>query len=52
MCRVLIICTDITCKKAKETLVIGDDIQSFNYLHGHGLQEGKRNFGNCFVQIL
>ena len=30
MCRVLIICTDrFFAKKAKETLVIGDDIQSF-----------------------
>ncbi len=52
MYRLLGHCTDITCKKAKETLIIGDDIQSFNYLHGQGLQEGKRNFGNCFVQIL
>ena len=30
-------CTDITCKKAKETLVIGHDIQILYYLHRQGV---------------
>ena len=34
--RFLIICTDRTCKKAKETSVIGDDIQIFKSLHRQG----------------
>ena len=42
MCRFLSHCTDVAYKKAKETSVIGDDMQIFKSLHRQGLKRQKK----------